>query len=73
MAVGRGILGWLNQKEDTSILDNTPAPWAADAVNKALARGLLRGDDLGNLALHDPLTMERLLTVLDRAGLLGQA
>lgn len=73
VAIGRGILRWIGQAEDASLLDNTPAPWAADAVKKAAAQNLLRGDDMGNLALHAPLDLERLLVLFDRTGLLDQA
>ena len=52
------------------ILDNTPASWAVDAVQRALEKGLIKGDDRGDLALHSPVTMERLLVVLDRAGMM---
>ena len=51
-------------------LDNTPADWASSAVAKAVARGIVAGDGTGNLRLHEPVTMERLLVVLDRCGVL---
>ena len=50
-------------------LDNLPSAWAAEAVNKAIAKGI-KGDENGDLKLHEPVTFERLLVTLDRVGLL---
>lgn len=47
--------------------DNTPAAWAADAVDWAKRNGIVNGDQNGNLKLHEPITLERLLVVLHRA------
>lgn len=47
-------------------LDNTPADWAADAVQWARENGILYGDDTGNLHLHEPVTCERMLVFLYR-------
>lgn len=47
--------------------DNTPAAWAADAVDWAKRNGIVTGDQNGNLKLHEPITLERLLVVLHRA------
>lgn len=45
---------------------DTPHEWAADAVEWAVSRGILRGR--GNtLALNDPVTREELVTMLYRA------
>ena len=57
---------------DTNILykadffDNTPDDWAADAVAWATGRGLIKGDENGNLMLHEPATREQLLVFLYR-------
>ena len=47
-------------------LDNTPADWAAEAVQWAQENGILYGDDTGNLHLHEPVTCERMLVFLYR-------
>lgn len=58
-------------EEPLPSLDNTPADWARVSLNKALERGILIGDQNGDLKLHAPLTLERLLVLLDRCGTLG--
>ena len=45
---------------------NTPSPWAKDAVEWAVANKLIVGDADGDLKLQEPVTMERLVTVLYR-------
>lgn len=45
---------------------DTPHEWAADAVEWAVSRGILRGDGK-TLALNDPLTREEFVTMLYRA------
>lgn len=47
--------------------DNTPSPWAKDAVEWAIENGVIRGDENGNLGLHEPVTVEKQLTFLYRA------
>lgn len=51
-------------------LDNTPAAWEKEAVEAAVARGILQGDDKGNLKLHNPATRAETLVFLKRAGVL---
>ena len=46
--------------------DNTPSPWAADAVAWAKQNGILLGDGK-SYRLHDPVTREEMLTFLHRA------
>jgi hypothetical protein len=53
------------------VMDNTPSKWAEEAVSKAIKTGLLKGDENGNLKLHDAVTREQLAVFLDRMGLLG--
>jgi len=55
---------WLKMNE--SRLDNIPAPWAKDAVDWAKAKGLLVGDEQGNLLLHSHLTREQFCVMLKR-------
>lgn len=45
---------------------DTPHEWAADAVEWAVSRGILRGRG-DTLALNDPVTREELVTMLYRA------
>lgn len=47
--------------------DNTPSPWAKDAVEWAVENGVIRGDENGNLGLHELCTVEKQLTILYRA------
>lgn len=51
-------------------MDNTPSKWAKESVDKAIKSGLIKGDENGNLALHDNLTREQLCVFLDRLGLI---
>ena len=46
--------------------DNTPSEWAAEAVKWAQEQGLLKGDQYGNLQLHEPLTREQMCVFLYR-------
>lgn len=48
------------------VLDNTPAPWAAEAVDWATKAGLLTGDQKGDLMLRSYMTREQFCTVLKR-------
>lgn len=50
--------------------DNTPDPYAKDAVNKAVQLGYIKGDLSGDLRLHENITRQDLMVVLYRAGLL---
>ncbi len=51
-------------------LDNTPGDYAKSAVEKAIARGIIRGDERGDLMLRSPATRQDILVMLDRCGLL---
>jgi hypothetical protein len=48
-------------------MDNTPADWAAEAVQWAQKNGILYGDENGNLRLHENCTREMMLVFLHRA------
>ena len=48
-------------------MDNTPAPWAEDAVRWAVDNGILYGDENGNYRLHENCTREMMLVFLYRA------
>lgn len=48
-------------------MDNTPADWAAEAVQWAQENGILYGDENGNLRLHENCTREMMLVFLHRA------
>lgn len=60
------IAGIAKKKEETNMptKDNTPADWAKDAVNWAVKKGIMKGDENGNYALHSTLTVERFLGFL---------
>lgn len=47
-------------------LDNTPDTWAVEAVEWAKNNGVLKGDDNGNLKLHDICTRQEVLVFLNR-------
>ena len=47
-------------------LDNTPSKWADEAVKWAQSTGLLRGNENGNLHLHDPVTREEMCVFIQR-------
>lgn len=51
----------------TEVCDNTPADWAAEAVQWAVQSGILRGDEHGDYRLHEPCTREMMLVFLHRA------
>lgn len=51
-------------------LDNTPDEYALPAVEKAVEKGILKGNEHGDLMLHAPLLRQDLFVVLDRLGLL---
>lgn len=51
---------------DANKMDNTPAPWAKDAVAWAVDNKILLGDGTGDLMLHQPLTREQACLVLMR-------
>ncbi len=51
-------------------LDNTPDAYAREAVDKAIANGVLKGDDKGNLKLHEAITRQDMIVILDRCGAL---
>lgn len=52
---------------EESVLDNTPADWAREAVQWAAENGILYGDENGNYRLHEPCTREMMLVFLHRA------
>lgn len=54
------------QEEPQPAKDNDPDGYAADAVAWALSNGLLRGDDTGNLHLHDNITRQDAVVLLYR-------
>ncbi len=51
---------------DESSPDNKPAPWSKDAVEWAVANGLMIGDDKGDLMLRSPITREQFCVMLKR-------
>jgi hypothetical protein len=61
-----------NTKTTTTATDgNTPSSWAEEAVKKAQAKGLLKGDSNSNLKLQDAVTREQLMVFFNRLELLN--
>lgn len=63
-------------KEEVSVLAKfndkaTISPWALASMEKAVAKGVFKGDDKGNLNPLDAVTREQLAVVLDRLGMLN--
>ena len=52
--------------EEAEKMDNTPSEWAEEAVTWAKESGLLKGDQYGNLQLHENLTREQMCVFLYR-------
>lgn len=46
--------------------DNTPSAWAEDDVRWAVENKIMRGDDKGDLMLHQPMTREQACLVVKR-------
>lgn len=46
--------------------DNAPATWSAESVEWAIANGILKGDENGNLHLRDSITREEAVVMLFR-------
>ena len=51
-------------KKDTR--ENTPSAWAEDDVRWAVENKIMRGDDKGDLMLHQPLTREQACAIAKR-------
>ncbi len=51
------------------VADSDPDPYAEASVTAARAAGILVGDETGNLRLHEPVTRQDLLVILDRCGI----
>lgn len=73
-ATVEGILDYLGvseaEEDREEGLDNIPDTWAAEAVSKAVAAGVIRGSDTGDLGLHSMVDKQTLVVILDRLGLL---
>lgn len=54
----------LGGKKDTR--DNTPSVWAEDYVRWAVENKIMRGDEKGDLMLHQPLTREQACAIAKR-------
>ena len=51
---------------DKANLDNTPADWAKEGVEWAVAEGLMAGGTNGDLMLRSPITREQFCVILKR-------
>lgn len=54
----------VGDKKDTR--DNTPSVWAEDDVRWAVENKIMRGDEKGDLMLHQPLTREQACAIAKR-------
>ena len=61
------IANEVNRRLGVDERDNEPAPWAAEAVAWATEKGIMQGDDKGNLRLRDNITREEMVVMLHRA------
>jgi N-acetylmuramoyl-L-alanine amidase len=52
-------------------MKDTPSAWAAAACHKAVRSGLVAGDGQGRFGWRDPVTLEQLIVLLDKAGGMG--
>ena len=60
----------IKENIDMSEVGNTPSEWAKEAVEKAVAKGIIKGDESGNLMLQNSVTREQLMVFFNRLGLL---
>jgi N-acetyl-anhydromuramyl-L-alanine amidase AmpD len=44
-----------------------PSEWAQETVNEWIRLGILKGDSEGHYGLHEPVTLERMIVLVDRA------
>lgn len=56
-------------KEDAVVKDE-PSEWAKTACEKVVQNGLIKGDGAGWYGWKDPVTLERMLVILNKLGLL---
>ena len=59
-----GWPGW--QPKEEEIMDNIPDDYAKEAVAWAVEKGLLQGNEAGDLMLRQPVTRQQLMVVLHR-------
>ena len=57
----------LEEMKAAKVQDNTPDTYAAEAVSWAKECEILKGDDTGNLKLHENVTRQDMLVFLHRA------
>lgn len=53
-------------KEEAVTMDNTPSEWSREALNWAIEKGIIRGDENGDLKLRSALTREEFVVMLKR-------
>lgn len=64
------LISGMGPSEPSPEPDNTPSPYAASAVEKAVSLGILRGNGKGDLMLRSPLSRQDFCVLMDRLGLL---
>lgn len=55
-----------DEPEGTPETDNIPSEWAKDACDWAVAKGIFKGDENGNMHWHDNITREEIAVILQR-------
>ena len=53
-------------KEEAVTMDNTPSEWSREALNWAIEKGIIKGDENGDLKLRSALTREEFVVMLKR-------
>ena len=64
------IIAGMEPPEPAPETDNIPDGYAKSAVEKAVTRKILLGDNRGDLMLHSPLSRQDFCVLADRLGLL---
>lgn len=71
-----GILDYLGvteaEEDKEEGLDNIPDAWAAEAVRKAIDKGVIKGNNVGDMGLHSTVNKQTLMVILDNLGLLDR-
>ncbi len=65
-AIAKGIFKIAGGSLPEDKMDNTPSPWAKDAVNWAIENGIIFGDEKGDYKLHANIDKETFCVMLKR-------
>lgn len=64
------VQGEVTEPEDSDAENYGASPWAVESCEKAIEKGIFKGDGKGNYNWQEPLTREAFCVVMDRLGLL---